>query len=132
MSCANTVAATPSFAALPRYCFHAPRNGVLMTNSSVSGSYVAVVPMEATSEPWPVSVIANAPGTVMSIAPGRSRSCCSSVPRCRIAAANRPHWTPALICSEGSAVTSSSKLTRLAPAWSRPPRRSGKARSTCP
>ncbi len=40
-----------------------------MTNSSVSGSYVAVVAMLATSDPWPISVIANAPGTERSMRP---------------------------------------------------------------
>jgi len=35
--------------------------GVLITNSCVSGSYVAVVPIACTLEPWPVSVIAKQP-----------------------------------------------------------------------
>ena len=42
--------------------------------------------------------------------PGSHLSWCSCVPRCSTAQPNRPHWTPALICSDGSAMTSSSKL----------------------
>ena len=51
-----------------------------MTNSSVSGSYVAVVPMDATSEPCPISVIAKAPGSSSSITSLNQASQCFFVP----------------------------------------------------
>ncbi len=75
--------------------------------------------------------MANAPGTSRRIAAPKRRSCCSAVPRWWIAAQKSPHWTPALIWSEGSAATSSSNPAIPPPASSLPPRRSGNARSTC-
>jgi hypothetical protein len=77
--------------------------------------------MLATSEPWPVSVIAKQPGMSRFMMPGSHLAWCSSVPRCITADPNSPHWTPALICRDGSAVTSSSKPAMLPPWSSAPP-----------
>ncbi len=88
--------------------------------------------MLATSEPWPVSVIAKQPGISRLMMPGSHFSWCSSVPRWFTAEPKRPHWTPALICSEGSAMTSSWKPATLAPCSSAPPTAAGKARCTAP
>ncbi len=51
ISWAKTTATRPSRAALPMYSLRADSSGVVMTNSSVAGSNVAVVRREATSEP---------------------------------------------------------------------------------
>ena len=45
--------------------------------------------MAATSEPWPVSVIANAPGISRIMMPGSHLSWCSLVPRCSTARAEQ-------------------------------------------
>lgn len=60
-SLANTTAEVASSAALPRKRFAAAAVGVSTTNSPASPSKVAVVASEATSEPWPHSVIAKQP-----------------------------------------------------------------------
>ena len=88
--------------------------------------------MLATSEPWPVSVMAKQPGISRLMMPGSHFSWCSSVPRWFTAEPNRPHCTPALICRDGSAMTSSSKPATLPPWSSEPPTDSGKARCTAP
>ena len=75
MSCAKTTAACASRAALPMYSFVAARNGVWMTNSREAGSYVAVVPTSATSDPWPISVIAKLPSSSPSSAGSSHFSC---------------------------------------------------------
>ena len=79
--------------------------------------------MDATSDPCPVSVIANAPGTSRLMMSG---STARGAARCRGAARpqpNRPHCTPALICRLGSAMTSSSNAAMLPPWSSWPPMR---------
>ena len=79
------------------------------------------MPIEATSEPWPVSVIAKAPGISVLTALPKKVLWWYSVPRYKIAELNNPYWTPYLICNEGSANSSSSKLESEAPGFMVPP-----------
>ena len=90
------------------------------------------MPIAATSDPWPVSVIANAPGTLSDMMSGRNVWWWYSVPRCSTAAPKRPHCTPDLICRLGSAMTSSSNEAMLPPWSSCPPSSFGNARCTAP
>ena len=98
----NTAATVPSQAALPIHSLRAHSSGVWITNSSASGSYVAVVRRSCTLEPWPSSVMAKQPSSSAPAVRSRYSSWWRSVPRCWIAPPQRPNCTPHLTSSDRS------------------------------
>ena len=76
--------------------------------------------------------MAKHPGVSSDIIPGKNLRWCFSVPKCITAAPKSPHWTPDLICREGSARTSCSKLAIFPPGFAFPPTLSGKDSRTPP
>jgi hypothetical protein len=92
-----------------------------MTNSPVSASYVAVVPIACTLEPWPVSVIANEPSSRAEAMSASQASWCGAVPSWWIAPPKRPNCTPNFTSTERSPKARVSNAATLPPKSSRPP-----------
>ena len=119
-SCANTAAMRPWRAALPMYVFCAEGLGEWTMNSSVSGSYVAVVSRFCTSDPWPRSVMAKQPSRSRLMICG-TRCVWRSLPSASTAPPNSPHCTPDFTMTPRSAWPTISMPVSVAPISPVPP-----------